>query len=214
MYNAEIDLAVISRDDMTVVETLFRTIKLRDLITAGHSAIMAYYNYMIAKEFDSNNASWYYVGGLLHDIGKIGMSDSILKSSEKLKDEWYKVKTHVLNGVAILEASNLPKIVVDICRYHHEKYDGSGYCEGLSGEDIPLCGRIAIIADVYSTLVGGRRHIDPIDPEKVLTILESEDRFFDPKILPWFISEMRYRLNTGQEPPVIPAKIDWQLISI
>jgi putative nucleotidyltransferase with HDIG domain len=171
-----------------VVDALFGTILMRDTITANHSLLMAYYNYMISTQFDSKNSDLYFIAGLVHDIGKLSLSDSILKSTEKLKDSEIEfVKVHVTEGAKLLRRAGLPDLVVNTAMYHHERFDGSGYVEGLSGYDIPLEGRISAIADVYSTLVGGRLYSSALSEDRALDILNKEKHLFDPDILNWFV---------------------------
>ena len=95
----------------------------------------------------------------MHDVGKIGTPDAILKKPGKLdSDEWEVMKEHVINAEKILgeQRSELLKMAKTIALTHHEKWDGSGYPDGLSGEDIPLVGRIAALADVFDALSSKR----------------------------------------------------------
>ena len=174
--------------DIVVIDTLFEAIKLRDIATAEHSLAMAYYNYLIACEFDRQNSKLYYLSGLVHDVGKLAMKDDVLKGSKVLapKEKEY-LKEHVTKGAYILERLKLPELVVQVAKFHHERYDGSGYCEGLAGEDIPLCGRVAAVADTYATLIEGRAYARAVSSSEVLEIMRRESYLFDPDILEWFV---------------------------
>mgnify|MGYP001493854526 CR=1 FL=1 len=178
----------VSVKDVVVIDTLFEAVKLRDPATAEHSLAMAYYNYLIACEFDRQNSKLYYLSGLVHDVGKLAMKDDVLKGSKVLAPEEKEyLKEHVTEGVYILERLKLPELVVQVAKSHHERYDGSGYCEGLAGEDIPLCGRIAAIADTYATLVGGRPYAGAVSSSEALEVMRRESYLFDPVVLEWFV---------------------------
>ena len=178
----------LSAKDVVVIDTLFEALRLRDPATAEHSLAMAYYSYLIACEFDRENSKLYYLSGLVHDIGKLAMKDDVLKGSKVLAPEEKEyLKQHVIEGVYILERLKLPELVVQVAKSHHERYDGSGYCEGLAGEDIPLCGRIAAVADTYATLIGGRPYAGAVSSSEALEVMRRESYLFDPDVLEWFI---------------------------
>jgi len=132
-----------------------------------------------------------YMASPLHDIGKVGIVDAILLKPGRLTDEEFSImKTHVLIGYETL--SNIIKINpendflsigMDIARYHHEKWDGSGYMSGLSGEDIPLSARIMALADVYDALRSKRPYKDEFSHEKAIEIItEGQGKHFDPTL--------------------------------
>jgi putative two-component system response regulator len=131
----------------------------------------------------------------LHDVGKISISDSVLKKPGKLtKEEFAEMKQHVLLGVSFIERleddeedSRFLQYAKTFAAFHHEKWDGSGYPHGLSGEDIPLLGRIMAIADVYDALTSERPYKKPFSHEEaVRIILEGEGTHFDPKLVRLF----------------------------
>ena len=120
-------------DNLRVIEALFSCLKIRDPLTAVHSLHMAHFSYKLALRFDEKNAPLYYAGSLTHDIGKIGMSDKVLKGKEFLTSEEREyLRVHVSDGHRILSELGMPEIMLDIVKYHHERYDGSGYLEGLA----------------------------------------------------------------------------------
>lgn len=133
----------------------------------------------------------------LHDIGKVGISDLILLKPGKLTDEEYEImKTHTQIGAKTLEDVNhrfagnsFIETGILIARYHHERYDGSGYPVGLSGEEIPLCARIMSIADVYDALKTKRAYKEAFSQEKCIQIIqEGSGTQFDPKLVQAFLN--------------------------
>lgn len=126
-------------------------------------------------------------GSPLHDIGKVAVSDRILHKPGKLgADEWAEMQLHVEYGVEILSKSNNPVMVKasEIARTHHEKWDGSGYPNGLSATDIPISGRITAVADVFDAL-GSKRSYKDAWSEKMIRdeMLALKGAHFDPKVL-------------------------------
>lgn len=134
------------------------------------------------------------VASSLHDIGKIAISDSILLKPGKLtKEEFDEMKTHTTRGCTILDRvrgiwdDDFGKVCYDICRHHHERYDGKGYPDGLVGEDIPIAAQIVSVADVYDALVCKRVYKEAIPKDEACRmILEGECGCFSPKLLDAF----------------------------
>lgn len=129
----------------------------------------------------------------LHDLGKIAIMDSILLKPGKLtRDEFEEMKKHTIYGCEILEnfkqeENEFYRYCYDICRYHHERYDGKGYPDGLAGEDIPIWAQVVSIVDVYDALVSKRVYKDPYDVnEAVRMIQEGECGVFSDKIMDCF----------------------------
>jgi putative two-component system response regulator len=128
----------------------------------------------------------------LHDVGKIGLSDSVLLNTGRYTPEDFELmKTHVLIGAEILSRgrSLLLRTAADIARTHHERWDGSGYLEGLRGEQIPMAGRIAAVADTFDALTRRRpyREAMPV-PDAVAEIRGLAGREFDPRVVSAFES--------------------------
>jgi len=128
----------------------------------------------------------------MHDMGKVGISDSILKAPRKLTTEEFEtMKTHSYIGYNILSKSDTPlfKMAAEIAWCHHEKWDGSGYPRGLKAEDIPLSARIVALADVFDALTMKRPYKDPWPIEKAFDLLETDSgKHFDPELVKAFIS--------------------------
>ena len=152
----------------------------------GHSARTADYSRTIASRlgYDENAAEQVYQAALLHDIGKVGIPDSILKKDGNLTREEYRIyQSHTEIGAEILSAAAGIELLSEGAGSHHECYDGSGYPKGLKGEEIPLVGRIIAVADYYDTLTcrsGCRNETDPAAVQAA--IKENSGRAFDPKV--------------------------------
>lgn len=159
--------------------TLFAaTLDARDPYTAGHSLRVAAYSVEIATaaNLPHEQIELLRKSALLHDIGKIGIRDDVLLKEGRLTDEEFQIiQQHPVIGVHILSQVQLPKTLQPILpgvKYHHERYDGKGYPEGLVGEDIPLFGRIMAIADAYDAMTSDRPYRKGMPVEKALSILE------------------------------------------
>ena len=160
---------------INVVRSLVYAIEAKDVYTRGHSERVNRYSMMMSErlnmeEQEKNALHW---ASILHDIGKIGIPESILNKPDRLTDEEYNViKSHPKKGYEILEPieqvqSSLPGIL-----HHHERYDGRGYPQGLKGEEIPLIGRIIAVADTFDAITSSRAYRAARPPEKALAIIE------------------------------------------
>ncbi|MDE7399674.1 MAG: HD-GYP domain-containing protein [Oscillospiraceae bacterium] len=153
-----------------VILTLAKTIDAKDKYTNGHSERVAAYSREIAKRMgmpEEEQREIYYMG-LLHDIGKIGIPDAIINKTAKLTDEEYHMilKHPEIGGEILATISELPTISIG-AKYHHEKYDGTGYPNKIAGEDIPLEARIIGIADAYDAMASKRSYRDVLPQEVV-----------------------------------------------
>jgi HD-GYP domain-containing protein (c-di-GMP phosphodiesterase class II) len=130
----------------------------------------------------------YYIA-LLHDIGKIGIPDNILNKKGALTpEERAIIQTHPAVGGKVLENFTALEDIDDGAKYHHERYDGKGYCDGLSGKDIPLVARIIGVADSYDAMASDRCYRPALSKEKILSELqENSGTQFDPEIVPYMV---------------------------
>lgn len=169
---------------LQVVKTLASAIDAKDRYTNGHSSRVAKYSKEIARragkpvEFQDE----IYFIALLHDIGKIGIPDNILNKNSKLTDEEYEtIKQHPSIGVEILKnITEMPKIEIG-AHYHHERFDGKGYPEGLAGYGIPEIGRIIAVADAYDAMTSRRSYRSALPQETVRgEIVRGRGLQFDP----------------------------------
>ena len=131
----------------------------------------------------------------MHDIGKIGIPDNVLLKPGKLDaEEWTIMQKHVEYGVEILgqqSDSKLMRMAIQVAQYHHEKWDGSGYPSQVAGEDIPLVGRIAAVADVFDALTAERPYKKAWSVEDALALItEQKGKHFDPTIVDLFFIKL------------------------
>lgn len=176
------------------IDTLATSIDARDKITAGHSSRVKLYSMLLVNALDCNEKFKEIVekAAILHDIGKIGIRDSVLQKEGKLTDEEYKhIQEHVKITHDILEKIHTSedfKQITDIACSHHEKYDGSGYYRHLSGENIPYGGRILAVADVFDAITSKRHYRDKMPIQNVIDILISgKNKHFDGNLVDKFL---------------------------
>lgn len=173
---------------------LSRAIEMRDGSTGGHISRVATCARLIAEQMGLSDhfCRTVYLAAPLHDAGKIGIIDAILHKSAKLTtQERAIIQTHTKIGAEILSDgdSDLIKMAHEIALYHHEKWDGSGYAQGLSGEDIPLSARIVAIADVFDALCTERSYKPAWDFDDALDeILRQSGHHFDPSCVSAFVA--------------------------
>ena len=167
--------------------SIANAVEARDKRTGRHSFRVAVYSMLIAAElgFDDEELENIRQIGLLHDIGKIGVPDSILNKPDKLTSREYAImKTHVDIGGEILKDFTSIKNVADGAKYHHERYDGKGYSTGLKGEEIPLTARIIGLADAFDAMTSKRVYRPAMKMDKVLQELKKgSGSQFDPKLV-------------------------------
>jgi len=190
----------------------------RDDNTAGHSARVAALASGIARELgiDEQETRAVYYAGLLHDYGKIGIRDDVLlKPAELTAEEYETIKEHPLHTFRLLSKIRFPEDLADIpmvAASHHERWDGSGYPQGIKGEHIPLGSRIVAVADAYDAITEERCYSEPMSPSEALGQLTSRaGTYFDPTIVDAFVryfeNEIKprsrrhnERVNTLKEP--------------
>jgi len=181
------------RQFRSILEVLAASIDARDPLTAGHSQKVTEYTLGICNELGlpEDESEMIRVAALLHDYGKIGVPDAILKKPGKLTEEEYEiVKTHAEKTRKILEQINFEGIfsqVPEIAGAHHEKIDGSGYPKGLKGKEIPLGARIIAVADVFEAITAKRHYRDPMPLEAAFELIWKQSGIhFDEKIVEAF----------------------------
>lgn len=167
-----------------VVQALAEAIDAKDTYTNGHSSRVAAYSRAIAKRFGyrGKQLDEIYMMGLLHDVGKIGVPDAVINKPARLTDEEYAmIKNHPVMGARILKSiKEMPSLQTG-ARWHHERYDGNGYPDKLSGEDIPEQARIIAVADAYDAMTSRRSYRDPMPQGVVREQIESgKGTQFDP----------------------------------
>ncbi|MCR5418009.1 MAG: HD domain-containing protein [Lachnospiraceae bacterium] len=178
------------------VMAIANAVDAKDVRTHQHSMRVAQYSVMIAQEM--NCYKWWEKrkalsslskAAQMHDIGKIGIPDSVLNKVGRLTDEEYaQMKSHVERGADILKDFTLVENVVDGTRYHHERYDGRGYPDGLKGEEIPLIARIISVADTFDAMTSNRVYRNHMDTDYVMNEMKrGRGTQFDPAALDAFL---------------------------
>ena len=174
------------------VQTLRYTVEAKDTYTRGHSDRVSEFSVLIGKKLGlpEEQLKILRIGGLFHDIGKIGIPDSILQKETKLNDDEYsEIKNHPSIGAHILGAASIFKDIIPIVKHHHERYDGRGYPSGLAGENIPYLARIAAVADTFDAMTSKRSYRDALDLQYVKDEFERcKGTQFDPQIAEVFIN--------------------------
>lgn len=176
----------IQKMTLQTIATIANTIDARDEYTQGHSKRVSEYSAIIAEALGMTEEEIQNIRfvALLHDIGKIGVPDSVLNKPGRLTDEEYRLmKRHTLTGSEILkDIDMIPDIDIG-AKYHHERYDGKGYPEGLKGEDIPFIARIISVADTYDAMTSNRIYRKHLDEDKVMSELKDGlGSQFDPEV--------------------------------
>jgi HD-GYP domain-containing protein (c-di-GMP phosphodiesterase class II) len=161
---------------MSSIRMLANTIDEKDPYTRGHSERVAYYSSMIAKHLGMSPADVerVHLSGIIHDVGKIGIEDKILRKASALTDDEYEImKQHPSKGEHILEAVPMLKEMAGAGLMHHENVDGSGYPRGLKGDEIPLLGRIVSVADAFDAMTTDRPYSKAMTFEAALQRLRA-----------------------------------------
>lgn len=176
---------MMERMTMQIVKALAGAIDAKDTYTNGHSTRVADYSREIAKRagLSEQIQNDIYMMGLLHDVGKIGIADTIINKTSKLTDEEYAIiKTHPDKGDKILKnISEFPKLAIG-ARWHHERFDGRGYPDGIAGNEIPMEARIIAVADAYDAMSSKRSYRDNLPQEIVRGEVEKgKGTQFDPQ---------------------------------
>lgn len=173
------------------IQTLRYTVEAKDTYTRGHSDRVSEYSVLIGKHvgLSDNDLKNLQIGGLFHDVGKIGVPDAILQKESKLTDDEYsEIKNHPSIGAHILSTATIFKDMIPIVKHHHEKYDGTGYPGKLAGENIPYLARIAAIADSFDAMTSRRTYRDSLPIETVISeFRRCKGTQFDPKLTDVFL---------------------------
>jgi putative nucleotidyltransferase with HDIG domain len=185
----------IKKSFFDTVEALAEAIEKKDHYTGGHTKRVVHYAICIAKylSLPPEDLERVRLGAILHDVGKIGIEDKILKKQAQLDpEEWKIMQKHPELGYDIMRRVEGLKDVIGGMRYHHERWDGKGYPLGLKGEEIPLLARIISVADTYDAMVSTRPYRKGMDPKKAYDeILRYRGTQFDPAVVDAFVQAFR-----------------------
>jgi len=200
LKRAFLDLKTVYKElEESYLDTIHRLVlaaEFKDETTGGHILRIGKYCALIAKKLGLNSRTVenIRITAPMHDVGKIGIPDTILLKNGKLSNEEFEVmKTHTIIGAKILSdsKSEVLRMAQQIAISHHEKWNGKGYPYGLAGEGIPLLGRIVALADFFAALTSKRPYRDPFPKNKVIDIISEERaQYFDPKIVDIFLNNL------------------------
>ena len=185
------------------IEIIRQTVEAKDTYTRGHSDRVSEYSVLIGKHMglSEDDLHTLKIGGLFHDIGKIGIPDSILLKEAKLSDDEYsQIKNHPAIGKHILSNATIFQDIIPIVFSHHERFDGKGYPSGLAGENIPLLARIAAVADTFDAMTSKRSYRNALTLDIVLQEIERcSGTQFDPKIVTVFLDILKNNYGEIEE---------------
>ena len=191
------------------LQTIAKTIDAKDRYTNGHSIRVAWYSREIARRmgFSPEEQERIYYVAMLHDIGKIGIPDQILNKEGRLTEEERKIiQTHPAVGGDILKNFTALNGISEGARYHHERYDGKGYCSGKAGKDIPQVARIIGVADSYDAMASDRCYRKALSQEVIAQELrKGSGTQFDPEVVPIMLQMMQDGAAPIVTPPADPA---------
>ena len=176
---------------LDTIGILRQTVEAKDPYTRGHSDRVSEFSVLIGKKLglDEETLHILKIGGLFHDIGKIGIPDSILLKESKLSDEEYsQIKNHPTIGAHMLGDAAVFKDIIPIVKHHHERFDGKGYPSQLSGENIPFIARITAVADTFDAMTSKRTYRDALPLSVVKAEIEKcSGTQFDPQVAKAFL---------------------------
>lgn len=201
---ADIDrrIAELEKIFLEIVRKWGESIESKDDYTAGHCDRVAEYSLMLARGigFDKQTLIWFRMGAFLHDVGKTMVPPSVLNKKGELNEaEWEIMRGHTIIGEDLLAAIDFPWDVRPMIRSHHERWDGTGYPDQLSGRSIPLSARVLCIADIFDALTTTRSYRAAYSPQKALDIMEKDSgTILDPELFAIFRTLIEARLNEGE----------------
>lgn len=182
----------LERFSLQMAASMISALDLKDNYTAQHSAAVAQYALDTAGvlKMSPKQRNVAHLAGLLHDLGKISVPDEILNSHERLgAAEWAVIQGHTSAGQSVVSNMNEFEELGKIIRHHHERYDGSGYPDGVMADQIPLISRVVAVADSYSAMVSDRPYSSKWQPEEAIAELRAKaGSQFDPRVVEAFLS--------------------------
>lgn len=192
-------MTLTEKDFHEFIESFIEILETKDAYTRGHSNRVAHYSVEIAKamKLSQKYINLTHISGHLHDIGKIGIPDSILGKDGKLNDfEYEEIKKHSFYGYNILNKVRVLKEHAIVIKHHHERWDGKGYPSGLKGKDIPVVSRIIAVADAFDAMTSTRSYRKAMNISLASSELEKNSwTQFDGNIVDVFINEVFPKLK-------------------
>ncbi len=198
-------------DAERVIVALAKAIDARDAYTSRHSERVSFYAGLLGERIGLAGRELFAVqrGGLFHDLGKIAIRDAVLlKPGELTPEERLEIERHPVEGRKLIEHMKTLSYALDVVYHHHERFDGSGYPSGLSGEAIPITARVTTIADIYDALTTARVYRAALSREEALAIMQAEARkgWWDSRLLEEFRALAMSRPPSGER-PMVPAPV-------
>ena len=188
---------------MESIQTVRYTVEAKDTYTRGHSDRVSEYSVLIGEKLglSEEDIRRLRIGGLFHDVGKIGVPDRILQKDAKLTDEEYsEIKNHPAIGAQILSTASIFQDIIPIVKHHHERFDGRGYPGQLKGDEIPFLARIAAVADAFDAMTSKRVYRNSLAMDIVIEEIEkNKGTQFDPKVADAFLEILRNEPNKIEE---------------
>lgn len=176
---------------LSTLQALSNALDLRDAQTRGHSRRVTAYSVLMARAmgFEGRDLAAIVQGSLLHDVGKIGVPDGILKKPDELTDEeWAEMRQHPQWGYEMLQGIDFLEGALPVVLYHQERWDGTGYPNGLKGDEIPLASRIFAVTDTFDAMTSERPYRTAYSPEAAKReIMKQAGLQFDPKVVKVFV---------------------------
>jgi putative two-component system response regulator len=176
-------------------KVLAYTLEEKDPYTSGHSERVCYYSDFISKRLSLSpkERSELQIASYLHDIGKIGISNRFINKKGTLTStDWAVIKQHTRKSIELLVPLNLSSTIISYIQHHHERYDGTGYPDGLAGEKIPLGARIIAISDSYDSMTSDRPYRKPLtNGDAKSELLKNAGKQFDPKLVALFLDVLK-----------------------
>jgi putative two-component system response regulator len=195
----------VSVNYLDFLKVLIYILESKEPYTHGHSERVSYYSEIIAQDLllSSQEREDLQIATLLHDIGKIGLSNRLLKKNGLSQNESLEIRQHPVKGVHLIEPLSFSHTITSAIRHHHERWDGKGYPDGLSGEEIPLLARIIALADSYDAMVSDRPYRNGLSVHRVQEEIEKNAGVqFDPQMVSLFTKHFE---NGGVLPPIYQA---------
>jgi HD-GYP domain-containing protein (c-di-GMP phosphodiesterase class II) len=194
--SAELERVLASLQDtyIATMKSLAQVIEAKDLTTRGHLDRTQAYGIALARRIDPEMATAELgYGFFLHDIGKVGIPEQILcKAGPLSDDEWAVMRTHPTIGAQIVQPIQFLGGAVELIRHHHERFDGSGYPDGLKADRIPLAARVFSVADSFDAMTSDRPYRGAMDVERALEeVSEHAGTQFDPEVVKVFVDMVR-----------------------